>query len=305
MFFKIENGKLSEVISENVTLSGSDRFFGFLDYSENPAASEGFGFSGNHAVECAGTRSMLYENYEGYDFMSLNLRETEASDTPIGKVHIYLKENFILFLLENAPRAERTLRQLSEGGSFPGFDRLLNNFFEKLIAEDCGEIDSIEQEIADLEDELLESQGGSFAREIAALRKRLLALKRYYEQLLNVLDELLENENSLLSETTLRYFKIFDGKVDRRYHTILNLRDYVTQVREAYQAEVDIGLNNIMKIFTVITAIFLPLTLLVGWYGMNLKMPEYSWEYGYPVVICLSILIVGACFLFFKKKKWF
>ncbi len=305
MFFKIENGRLIEVEPGNIDLSGYEKYFGFLDYSESLGAAESFGFGGNHAVECAGTRTMLYENSEGYDFMSLDIRGSYDSDEPVGKVHIYLKENFILFLLENAPGAEKILLRFSEPGGFPGFDRLLNNFFERLIAEDCGEIDSIEQEIADLEDALLESRGGSFVKEIAALRKRLLVLKRYYEQLLNVLDELLENENSLLSETSLRYFKIFDGKADRRYRTILNLRDYVTQVREAYQAEVDIGLNNIMKIFTVLTAVFLPLTLLVGWYGMNLKMPEFGWEYGYPMVICLSVLIVGACFLYFKKKKWF
>ena len=71
---------------------------------------------------------------------------------------------------------------------------------------------------------------------------------------------------------------------------VLNLRDYVTQVREAYQAQIDINLNKVMKIFTVITSIFLPLTLIVGWYGMNLKMPEYSWVYGYPFVIGLIVV---------------
>ena len=60
-----------------------------------------------------------------------------------------------------------------------------------------------------------------------------------------------------------------------------------------------------MKVFTVITAIFLPLTLIAGWYGMNLSMPEYSWAWGYPVVIAVSILIVIAEILYFKRHKWF
>jgi magnesium transporter len=86
---------------------------------------------------------------------------------------------------------------------------------------------------------------------------------------------------------------------------VLNSRDYVSQVREAYQAQVDIDQNTIMKVFTVITSIFLPLTLLVGWYGMNLRMPEFSWDYGYPFVILLSVIVVSLCVVFFKKKKWF
>jgi magnesium transporter len=83
------------------------------------------------------------------------------------------------------------------------------------------------------------------------------------------------------------------------------ITDYVTQVREAYQSAVDIDLNRIMKVFTVITAIFLPLTLIVGWYGMNLQMPEYAWPYAYPAVIAVSVCVAGLCVAYFKKHKWF
>jgi magnesium transporter len=61
-----------------------------------------------------------------------------------------------------------------------------------------------------------------------------------------------------------------------------------------------------MKVFTVITTIFMPLTLIVGWYGMNFKyMPELNWKYGYLTVIIASILVVSGCIFFFKKKKLF
>ncbi len=95
------------------------------------------------------------------------------------------------------------------------------------------------------------------------------------------------------------------SRADRLLHNVINLRDYVTQVREAYQNQLDISLNKTMKLFTVITTIFLPLTLIVGWYGMNLQMPEYSWAFGYPIVVGISLLVIGGCILFFKRKKWF
>jgi magnesium transporter len=186
------------------------------------------------------------------------------------------------------------------------FDRMLSTFFERLTAQDVVFLDKIEQEISNLENALISSKRQkNCVKEIISLRKRLLVLKRYYEQLLNVLDELQQNENDTLHGNSLRYFKIYAGRVERLYHSVLNLRDYVTQVREAYQAEVDISLNNIMKIFTVITAIFLPLTLIVGWYGMNLNLPEFQWSFGYPFVIILSVAVVVLCLIIFKKRKWF
>jgi magnesium transporter len=59
-----------------------------------------------------------------------------------------------------------------------------------------------------------------------------------------------------------------------------------------------------MRIFTVITGVFLPLTLIVGWYGMNLQMPEYTWKYGYLFVIGLSVLVAVACIVLFRRRKW-
>ncbi len=60
-----------------------------------------------------------------------------------------------------------------------------------------------------------------------------------------------------------------------------------------------------MTILTVITSIFLPLTLIAGWYGMNFRyMPELNWPWSYPIVFVVCIVIVVACLIFFKKKKW-
>lgn len=132
-----------------------------------------------------------------------------------------------------------------------------------------------------------------------------MVLKKFYEQFLNVLDILIENENGLLDRKNLRSFQMLYRRTERRFQNVLNLRESVTQVRESYEAEVDISLNTTMKIFTVVTTIFLPLTLIVGWYGMNFDMPEYGWKNGYLFVSILSFLFLSAGILFFRKKKWF
>lgn len=76
-------------------------------------------------------------------------------------------------------------------------------------------------------------------------------------------------------------------------------------MRELFQAEIDIRQNHIMKILTIVTTIFLPLSLVAGWYGMNFAyMPELSWKYGYPAVIVVSALVILICLLIMNKEKF-
>ena len=84
------------------------------------------------------------------------------------------------------------------------------------------------------------------------------------------------------------------------------MRKYAMEIWEIYQSQISIRQNDIMKILTIVTTIFLPLSLLAGWYGMNFEyMPELHWRYGYVGVIILSVGIVTfSMFLFRKKNYW-
>jgi magnesium transporter len=84
-----------------------------------------------------------------------------------------------------------------------------------------------------------------------------------------------------------------------------SLLDYTIQIRDTYDSRIEVKQNRIMTLLTVVTTIFMPLTLIAGWYGMNFKyMPELDWKIGYPLVFAVSVLIVILSLLFFKKKKW-
>jgi magnesium transporter len=82
-------------------------------------------------------------------------------------------------------------------------------------------------------------------------------------------------------------------------------RDMLTSAREIYMSAVSVSLNKVMKQLTIIATIMLPLTFLVGIYGMNFEyMPELRWEYGYYAVWALIILITGGMLAYFRWKKW-
>ena len=83
------------------------------------------------------------------------------------------------------------------------------------------------------------------------------------------------------------------------------MSECIAQASDTYQAQIDIEQNQIMKIFTVLSAVFMPLTLIAGWYGMNFIMPEYGWPMGYVYVALLSVAVCALSFFIFKRKHWF
>ena len=185
--------------------------------------------------------------------------------------------------------------------------RQLLMFFGSLTANDMYELEKYEDRITDLEDSLIKEKRSNSdnSDKIINIRRELLKMKRYYEQLALITEDLSENANKAFSEELQKRYVSLDKRMDYLLNSVLHLREYITQVREAYQAQIDIEQNQIMKVFTVITAVFLPLTLIVGWYGMNFNMPEYGWSFGYPFVIALSVVVCIGCMVIFKWKKWY
>ncbi|HVI39261.1 MAG TPA: CorA family divalent cation transporter [Anaerovoracaceae bacterium] len=259
--------------------------------------------------ECLNGLVSKFESHDGFDYISLVIPNKENLLSKGSRISIYFRANLLIFICDETQdycilHSIITKIELKEIKSL-SLERVLYEFFDLLTVGDSLYLENLEQEIAELEEALITSEKKDYIREIIKLRKKLLVLKSYYEQLFDLAEAMEENENELLSRRMIRYFHILTSRINRHSDAISNLRDYVSQVREAYQTEVDISQNKIMKLFTVITAIFLPLTLLVGWYGMNFPMPEYSWAYGYPAVIIVSAIVGLLSVIYFKKHKWF
>ena len=183
--------------------------------------------------------------------------------------------------------------------------RLLYDFFEQLIARDLHQLEKIEDRIEALEDQVLAHELDDFSAPMTALRKETMAWFRYYSQLDDVACELHENENGFFTDSEQLMFRMFEDRVIRLREESQLLRESCAQLQSLFQAEIDTRQNRIMQILTIVTTIFLPLTLLVGWYGMNfVGMPELTWKYGYPVVVVVSIVTVGISLWVCKKKKF-
>jgi len=242
------------------------------------------------------------ECLEGYDLIGFDWYDIYNPTQGTSRIIIYFTDEDIIFICNDK---NSRLMLDSKVKEYNSTEKMLSSFFVELLKYDMDNLENIEDQIFKFEDELLTNPKTEIAREIVAFRRILSLLKRYYEQLNSIMEELLENDNDLITQSHIRYFKVLDNRVDRLFLSVLHIQDYVSQVREAYQAQVDIEQNVIMRVFTVVTSIFLPLTLIVGWYGMNLRMPEFEWAFGYPFVIFITMVVLFICIIFFKKKKWF
>jgi magnesium transporter len=152
--------------------------------------------------------------------------------------------------------------------------------------------------IISIEDRLLldGSPSSSGIKDIIKVRKDILKVKRYYEHMEFLTDEMAGVDPS---------FGFISHKFSKLMDFVCELQGHIESVREAYQSQIDIEQNNIMKFFTVVTTIFTPLTLVTGWYGMNFNIPECSWPFGYAYVIGLSLLVVVVLIVIFRRKGWF
>lgn len=303
MLYRLENGIVRPEPLPELELDSSGQYFGVFGPEAIPCIAGALALNEKELLECGDTTANTFETHEGTDYLNLHAFNSRLLGAPPERACVCMRKNLLVFVSKDGAALEKAiLEAIPEQNA--SLSRILYGFMEKLTAKHVELHQNIEMEITELENALLITKKRDCVREIIALRRKLMGLKRYYEQLMNVLDAMQESEQGHFEGYEIR-FRLYAGRVDRLYHSVLNLRDYVTQVRESYQAEVDISLNNIMKIFTVITAIFLPLTLIVGWYGMNLQMPEYAWVGSYPLVILLCAAVVIFCISYFKKHKWF
>ena len=184
-------------------------------------------------------------------------------------------------------------------------ERFLYDFLEQIVDSDLSIMERYEEELIQIEDEVLSSQEQEELVRVNEIRSDIRELLVHYEQIIDMTQELEENENGFFREENLRFFHLFMNLMNRRYDYASSIRDHTMQVRDLYNSQLEDHQNRTMTLLTVITTIFMPLTLLAGWYGMNFRyMPELEWRYSYPVVIVVSVVIVVFCLILFKKKKW-
>lgn len=187
----------------------------------------------------------------------------------------------------------------------PSLERFLYDFLNYIIKDDLKLLKSYELELDNMEIAILNEDSALISERVYEIRSDIRDLRNHYEELIDIAQVFEANENKFFLQDNLRYFNIYLNRLDRLYETASSIRDYTMQIRDLYKMHLDIKQNNIITILTIVTTIFMPLTLIVGWYGMNFKyMPELEYAWAYPTVFLVSLMILVVGILYFKRKKW-
>ena len=229
--------------------------------------------------------------------------DIEAEDT---RFAFALDEKGVVFI-DDSGYAERAIANISRSKRWrlPSLERFLYDFLEQVVVDDRELLERYDRELDAMEDAVNLDKDEDVTERLGEIRSHIRDLRIHYEHLIDFTQELEENENNFFYTGNLRYFRLFFNRVERLRSATVAISDHANQIRDIYKAHLDVRQNRIMTVLTVVTTIFMPLTLIVGWYGMNFRyMPELDSPWGYPIVIAVSLVILVGSLLFFKKKKW-
>ncbi len=213
-------------------------------------------------------------------------------------------DSFSVYISNNKDELNAKLQQFITQKTTPS--SLFMSVIGGLTENDYLKLEKIEQELVDLQERIsAEKDLDAVNNEINLYRKEMVSQKQRYDQFLNIVEFFDMHSHTIDSDEEQEKFKVLDRRIPKLRNEVLYLRDMLSQLTDYCQTQFDMRQNHLMKIFTIITAIFMPLQLIAGWYGMNLVMPEFGFKYAYPVVTGISVAIVVGLITFFYKKKWF
>jgi magnesium transporter len=250
------------------------------------------------------------DDYETYLFLVMKmLSVTDRQDIVVEQVSLVLGRNCVLSFQENGTDVFKPVRDRLRGGKGrlrqSGADYLLYTLVDAIVDQYFVVLEVLGEKIEALQDLVVSDPKPETLRQMHALKRQLLFLRRAVWPLREATNNLSRSECPPLQESTKVFFRDVYDHVVQIVDTIETLREMVSASLDIYLSSISYRLNAVMKVLTIITTIFMPLTFIVGVYGMNFEfMPELHWRWGYPAVWALmGVVGVGMLFLF-RKKHW-
>jgi len=177
-------------------------------------------------------------------------------------------------------------------------DSIIDNYFSVL--------EKIGEKIEHVENKLVSNPTQKTLKTIYDLKRNMLYMRKSTWPLREIISRLERGEISLISDSTRPYIRDIYDHIIQVIDTIETFRDMLSGMVDIYLSSMSHRLNEVMKILTIISTIFIPITFIASIYGMNFRfMPEISWRWGYLVVWAIILFIIIYMIIYFKRKKWF
>ncbi|MDR1446722.1 MAG: magnesium/cobalt transporter CorA [Treponema sp.] len=248
------------------------------------------------------------EEFDDYLFIVVKA-VNPADKLDLEQISLVITENTVITFQEKTGDFFDGIRKriLNNAGRIRrmGTGYLAHSIMDAVVDEYFVILDRIGDTIESFEDRAIDESDDTFIRDIQMVKQNLLRVRRIIWPLRESINVLLRLENNFINKDLEPFFKDLYDNIMQAVETVESYRELIAGEMEVNLSAVSNRMNKVMKVLTIISTIFIPLTFIVGVYGMNFAfMPELGMRYAYPVIWALMIGVAIGMIIFFKKRKW-
>ncbi|OPJ59580.1 magnesium transporter CorA family protein [Clostridium oryzae] len=250
--------------------------------------------------------------FADYIFMVFNVLEFNENEIVSRELNIYLGKTYIVTVYKNNPHIlHDILKDIEQGKNCfilkknPRPCIMLYYILDSIIVRNYNIVSGLEAAADKIEISILKQPKTEHGHQLIVFRRQLYRIRKFLNPLKYIGDSLVINENKIIEEEYIEYFKSINIKIGKLMQTEENLIQTLALVREAYESEISNKTNELMKIFATIASIFLPIEIITAIFGMNFEwQPLKHSHYGFYVVLFFMIVVVIVIVKVFKRNKW-
>jgi magnesium transporter len=254
-----------------------------------------------------------FEAFDNYFFLSLKMLHVNTEGIIIIEhISLVVGNGYILSFQEIPGDVFDEVRQRIQHNT--GYlrkrksDYLFIRLLDSIIDNYGYTLEHIRQNIVDLEGSLLSKKWRKtdITKDVLHLKKELNTLRGHIAPLRDILTKIKSETAHFFHKSSIAYLNDIQDQSNYLIHNFENFREMLKDLMDLYNSKTSNELNHIMKTLTIISALFIPLTFVAGWYGMNFDyMPELAWEYSYPTLTAVMLITFVLMFIYMKNKRWF
>ncbi|MCS6820128.1 MAG: magnesium/cobalt transporter CorA [Chitinophagales bacterium] len=250
------------------------------------------------------------ESYGDYLYITLRLFKENNMKLTSQQVSFVLKNNLLISVIEaDTPVFDEVRNRLFKNNNLirqRGEDFLLYSLLDAIIDSYFDVLEDFSSDIETLEENIIAQASKQHLVALQNIKRSLIFFRKYTTPVRELLSNLDRNNIDFFEAENRPYLRDLLDHIFRVNDSVETYRDILTSLMDLYHSMLSHRMNEVMKTLTVISSFFIPLTFIVGIYGMNFDvMPELRWKYGYYAVWLFMISLSLTLFIVFKKKKWF
>lgn len=252
-----------------------------------------------------------FEDFDKYIFVVLKMLSYDDENQAVQaeQVSLVLGPNFVISFQESVGDVFEQIRDRIRNAKGRirkmGADYLCYALIDAIIDNYFAILEGFGERIESMEEELVAEPTEKTLQQIHTLKREMIFLRKSVWPLRELISALQRSESTLIRDSTGIYLRdVYDHTI-QIIDTIESFRDMISGMLDIYLSSLSNKMNAVMKVLTIIATLFIPLTFVAGFYGMNFKhMPELEWHWAYPAVWLVMVTVAVIMLIYFRKKKW-